>query len=129
MGTSIIQVSPRIVPLHRLVRADVLQTTNTLLVDSFQDKPSAAAAAGNIVRCALSAAGIAAMEPLMGRMGVGWYFTFLALVGGAVGLAADHIVRAKGMKWRLARGVASAMSAATVTEPSVQVPERDSKEP
>jgi hypothetical protein len=75
-----------------------------LLVDIFQENPSAAAASGNIVRCGLSAGGIAAMEPLMRKMGLGWYFTFLAVVGGVVGVAGTEFITKKGMQWRLARG-------------------------
>jgi hypothetical protein len=78
-------------------------TCNTLLVDIFQDSPSAAAASGNIVRCALSAGGIACMQPLMGRIGEGWYFVFLAVVGGAVGVPCTQIITTKGMEWRLVR--------------------------
>ena len=84
--------------------ADSLQhTCNTLLVDIFPTSPSAAAAAGNIVRCGMSAGGIAAMEPLMKRMGLGGYFTFLALLGGAVGLVGGEVLVRRGTQWRLAR--------------------------
>ena len=69
-------------------------------MDIFQDKPSAAAASGNIVRCGLSAVGIAAMEPLMERIGSGWYFTFLSLLGAVVGIASCEVLKRKGMNWR-----------------------------
>ncbi|KAH7157923.1 major facilitator superfamily domain-containing protein [Dactylonectria estremocensis] len=78
----------------------IVQTFNTLLVDIFQESPSAAAASGNIFRCGLSAAGVAAMEPLMWRMGYGWYFTFLGLAGGILGLVGREVIVRMGMKWR-----------------------------
>lgn len=114
LETCIVQVFPisYINPLSSLLlaRHDTtkgltfrLHTCNTLLVDIFQDKPSAAAASGNIVRCGLSAAGIATMEPLMQRMGLGWYFTLLSVLGAVVGLASCEVIKRKGMDWRLAR--------------------------
>ncbi len=110
LETCIVQVFPT--PTSNVVggsetrhdkRANFEHTCNTLLVDIFQDKPSAAAASGNIVRCGLSAAGIAAMEPLMQRIGLGWYFTFLSVLGAIVGLASSEVIKKKGMDWRLAR--------------------------
>ncbi|KAI2631116.1 chloramphenicol resistance protein [Xylaria nigripes] len=82
----------------------IVQTFSTLLVDIFQETPSTAAAAGNIVRCGLAAASIAAMKPLMNRMGYGWYFTMLSIVGFVIGSIGCVIVHKFGMKWRLQRG-------------------------
>ena len=76
-----------------------------MLVDVFPANPSAAAASGDIIRCGLSAAGIAAMDPLMDRMGYGWYFTFLALLASTLGILGSYIIRKKGMTWRVARTV------------------------
>ncbi|KAI3320812.1 chloramphenicol resistance protein [Xylariaceae sp. AK1471] len=81
----------------------IVQTFNTLLVDIFQETPSTAAAAGNIVRCGLAAAGIAGLKPLMNRIGSGWYFTMLALIGFVVGSAGSVMISRFGMKWRLQR--------------------------
>ncbi|KAK4113312.1 multidrug resistance protein [Canariomyces notabilis] len=90
-----------------LLETCLVQTYNTLLVDIFQESPSAAAASGNIVRCALSAGGIAAMEPLMRSLGIGWYFTLLATVSVLLGLVGNEVLTRKGMQWRRARrGVA-----------------------
>lgn len=77
-----------------------MKTFNTLLVDIFQSNPSAAAASGNIVRCGLSAVGIAAIDPLMRAMGYGWYFTFLGLLGGSLGISGSQVILLKGMEWR-----------------------------
>ncbi|KAI0521380.1 chloramphenicol resistance protein [Xylaria bambusicola] len=81
----------------------IVQTFNTLLVDIFPETPSTAAAAGNIVRCGLAAAGIAGLKPLMSYIGNGWYFTMLSIVGFAVGSVATYILRRFGMSWRLQR--------------------------
>jgi uncharacterized membrane protein len=50
------------------------------------------------------------MEPLMDKMGLGWYFTFLALFGAVVGIASGEVLKRKGMHWRLARQVSVAES-------------------
>ncbi|KAL8298697.1 hypothetical protein RB597_007352 [Gaeumannomyces tritici] len=81
----------------------IVQTGNTLLVDIFQESPSAAAASGNIVRCGLSAGGIAAMGPLMAGIGPGFFFAALALFGTICGVAGTHVLLIKGMQWRLDR--------------------------
>ncbi|KAI1328236.1 chloramphenicol resistance protein [Xylariaceae sp. FL0255] len=81
----------------------IVQTFNTLLVDIFQDMPSTAAAAGNVVRCGLAAAGIAAMKPLMLRIGNGWYFTLLSIITFVVGSIGTSLLQKFGMEWRLQR--------------------------
>ncbi|KAI1145959.1 chloramphenicol resistance protein [Nemania diffusa] len=81
----------------------IVQTFNTLLVDIFQETPSTAAAAGNIVRCGLAAAGIAGMKPLMSIIGNGWYFTMLSIIGFGVGSVGTFTLHRFGMKWRLQR--------------------------
>ncbi|KAI4954562.1 hypothetical protein J4E86_005872 [Alternaria arbusti] len=54
-------------------------TFSTLLVDSFPQSPSTAAAATSITRCAMAATGVAVLEPLLNAAGRGWYFTALGL--------------------------------------------------
>lgn len=76
---------------------------NTLLVDVFPESPSTAAAAASISRCALAASGVAAVQPLVGVLGRGWYFTALAVVTGGVGSVVVWMVRKWGTKWRLER--------------------------
>ena len=61
---------------------------NALLVDGFPDMPSTAATAGNLIRCAMSAGTIAAMQPLFNTMGRGWFFTLVGILSGAGGLIA-----------------------------------------
>lgn len=79
------------------------QTFNALLVDIFPANPSTAAASGNITRCALSAVVVAVLQPLVDVMGRGWFFTILTVLSGGGGLAADWMVKNKGMKWRRQR--------------------------
>lgn len=76
---------------------------NTLLVDVFPESPSTAAAAASIMRCAMAASGIAALQPLLNALGRGWYFTLLGLWSGGFGLAAVYFIRKKGMGWRTRR--------------------------
>ncbi|KIY00052.1 uncharacterized protein Z520_04690 [Fonsecaea multimorphosa CBS 102226] len=58
---------------------------NTLLVDVFSQSPSTAAAAASITRCAMAAAGVAVLQPLLDAAGRGWYFTVLGLWSGSFG--------------------------------------------
>lgn len=78
-------------------------TYNTLLVDVFPQSPSTAAAAASITRCAMAAAGVALLQPLLDAAGRGWYFTSLGLWSGGFGVVAVSIIRRKGMKWRASR--------------------------
>lgn len=79
------------------------QTFNALLVDIFPASPSTGAASGNITRCALSAVVVAVLQPLVDVIGRGWFFTILTVLSGGGGLAADWMVKNKGMKWRRQR--------------------------
>jgi MFS family permease len=79
------------------------QTFNTLLVDIFPASPSTAAASSNITRCALSAAMVAVMQPLVQCMGRGWYFTLLTVLSGGGGFVAAWFIKRKGMDWRRKR--------------------------
>lgn len=76
------------------------QTFNALLVDIFPASPSTAAASGNITRCALSAVAVAGLQPMVDRMGRGWYFTLLSLVSGGGGIFTNWFITTRGMTWR-----------------------------
>ncbi|OAP59165.1 hypothetical protein AYL99_06463 [Fonsecaea erecta] len=76
---------------------------NTLLVDVFSQSPSTAAAAASITRCAMAAAGVAVLQPLLDAAGRGWYFTVLGLWSGSFGAVALWCIRKKGMGWRQRR--------------------------
>lgn len=69
-------------------------------MDVFPESPSTAAAAASISRCALAASGVAAIQPLIGLLGRGWYFTALAVVTGGVGSVVIWMVRKWGAEWR-----------------------------
>ena len=69
-------------------------------MDISPQNTSTAAAAGNITRCALSAAAVAAMQPLLDVMGEGWFFTALAATSGILSVVATIFIRIRGMAWR-----------------------------
>lgn len=73
---------------------------NTLLVDVFPESPSTAAAAASISRCAMAAAGVAVLQPLLSALGRGWYFTILGIWSGSFGVIVVWLLRWKGMEWR-----------------------------
>lgn len=54
-------------------------TYSALLIDSFPNSPSTAAATTSVTRCAMAATGVAILQPLMKAAGRGWYFTALGL--------------------------------------------------
>lgn len=78
-------------------------TFSTLMVDSFPQSPSTAAAATSITRCAMAATGVAVLEPLLKAAGRGWYFTILGLWSGVLSAVAVALLRWKGMEWRKGR--------------------------
>ncbi|KAH0558953.1 hypothetical protein GP486_004424 [Trichoglossum hirsutum] len=78
-------------------------TASTLLVDIFPDMSSSAYASGQIMRCGLSAASVAALQPLVDAVGRGWYFTIFALFVGVGSLISVATSRSKGMRWRRKR--------------------------
>ncbi|KAL7919869.1 MFS general substrate transporter [Trichoderma austrokoningii] len=83
-------------------------TYGALLVDGFPQSPSTAAAATSVTRCAMAAAGVAVLQPLLTAAGRGWYFTTLGLWSGGFGVLAVLLLRWKGMKWRRLRsGISS----------------------
>ena len=89
--------------IQGILGTSIYTFSNTLLVDVFPESPSTAAAAASITRCALAAAGVAVVEPLISAMGRGWYFTALGIITGAVGSVAVWMIRTWGMKWRSER--------------------------
>ena len=79
------------------------QTFSALLVDIFPASPSTAAAASNTVKCVLSAAAVAVLQPLVGVVGRGWVLTILTAVSGGGGSVTAWMMVRKGMGWRRAR--------------------------
>jgi MFS family permease len=78
-------------------------TASALLVDIFPDKSSTAYASGQVMRCGISAASAAVLQPLVNAMGRGWYFTFLGVFVGVIGVVSVSVSRVKGMHWRQKR--------------------------
>ena len=78
-------------------------TYNALLVDVFPESPSTAAAAASIVRCAMAAAGVAILQPLIAALGRGYYFTILGAWSGVCGALVVLTIKRKGMLWRTRR--------------------------
>ncbi|KAK7550751.1 hypothetical protein JOL62DRAFT_437233 [Phyllosticta paracitricarpa] len=81
-------------------------TYNALVVDVFPASPSsaAAAAAASVVRCAMAAAAVAVLQPLVEVAGRGWYFTVLGIWSGVCGGVGVWVMRRKGMGVEDGRG-------------------------
>lgn len=78
-------------------------TASALLVDVFPNSSSTSYASGQVMRCGLSAASAAILDPLTNAVGRGWYFTVFGLFVGLSGIVSVTISRVKGMKWRQKR--------------------------
>ncbi|KAL2016773.1 hypothetical protein VTK56DRAFT_2986 [Thermocarpiscus australiensis] len=76
------------------------QTYSALIVDVFPHAPGTAAASNNITRCALAAAAVAVLDPLVGALGYGWVFTLLGLFDAASCILAVLALRRWGRGWR-----------------------------
>jgi MFS family permease len=78
----------------------VHQTYSALIVDVFPERTGTAAAANNITRCALAAAAVAMLDPLVGALGYGWVFTLLGLFDAVSCVLAVVALRRWGRGWR-----------------------------
>lgn len=78
-------------------------TASALLVDIFPTQSSSSYAAGQLMRCGLSAASAAILEPLVEAVGRGWYFTIFAIFTAMSAGVCVCLTRAKGMAWRQKR--------------------------
>ncbi|KAI0020973.1 MFS general substrate transporter [Xylariomycetidae sp. FL0641] len=76
------------------------QAYSALMVDIFPDRSATAAAANNIVRCALSAVAVAILQPLVEAIGRGWVFTIFGLVDGVGSAVMVLVLRRWGKQWR-----------------------------
>lgn len=81
----------------------LLQVYSALLVDIFPEKSGTIAASNNIMRCGLSAAVVAALDPLVDAIGHGWFFTIVALLDGGLCIVGVVVLRCYGMLWRKKR--------------------------
>ncbi|MCJ1292669.1 hypothetical protein MMC34_004222 [Xylographa carneopallida] len=66
--------------LNAYVLSGSFQALNVLIVDCHPDSSAAASAALNLVRCLLGAGGVAAVIPLLDRIGSGWTGTMVTLI-------------------------------------------------
>jgi len=73
--------------------------TNGLLIDLHRDKPAAATAAINFVRCLMSAGGSAAIIPMCTAMNPGWAFTLIGLVY-VILIGVVVWIMKNGLRWR-----------------------------
>lgn len=97
----------------------IFTVCGTLLTD-LNPKQSATVQAGyNLIRCALSAGGIAGLQALIDAIGVGWCFTFYAIIG-ALCIPIFVLLRSHGMQWRT--GSRGPSNCAARTEQSSQDP-------
>ena len=71
----------------------------TLLTDLNPKNSSTVQASYNLVRCSTNAAGIAALQPLIDCVGVGWCFSIFAVTG-VLCVLPLLILRVKGSDWR-----------------------------
>jgi MFS family permease len=78
-------------------------TSSALLVDVFPNTPSTAYASGQIIRCGLSAASAAVIEPLVKAVGRGWYFTIFSVSTCSICTLCVFCSRWKGAMWRQKR--------------------------
>ena len=76
------------------------QMYSALLVDIFPERPSTAAASGNIARCILSAIAVASLQLLVNALGRGWFFTLLSAVNSVTGIVVVFLIQTRGRRWR-----------------------------
>ena len=74
----------------------------TLITDLNPDRSSTVQASYNLVRCLMNAAGIAALQPIIDSVGVGWCFTIFAAIG-ALCVPFLLLLRLRGLAWRLGK--------------------------
>lgn len=92
---------PLILQFYMGAKCTVLhQVYSALVVDIFPEKPSTIAASNNIIRCGLSAAVVAALNPLVNVMGRGWFFTMVAFLDGGLCMVCVVVLRRWGKHWR-----------------------------
>ena len=77
----------------------IFTVCGTLLTDLNPNQSATVQAGYNLVRCTLSAGGIAALQPLIDAIGVGWCFTIYGIIG-ALCIPIFVLLRSRGMQWR-----------------------------
>lgn len=97
----------------------IFTVCGTLLTDLNPNQSATVQAGYNLIRCALSAGGIAALQALIDAIGVGWCFTIYAIIG-ALCIPIFALLRSHGMQWRT--GSRGPHGCAAGTEESSQRP-------
>ena len=77
----------------------VFSVCGTLLTDLNPGRSATVQASYNLIRCALSAAGVGALQAVIDGVGVGWCFTLYAVIG-AFSVPLFLVLRRSGEKWR-----------------------------
>lgn len=77
----------------------IFTVCGTLLTDLNPNQSATVQAGYNLIRCALSAGGIGALQALIDAVGVGWCFTIYAIIG-ALCMPIFVLLRSHGMQWR-----------------------------
>lgn len=80
----------------------IFTVCGTLLTDLNSDHSATIQASYSLVRCALSAAGIAAVQAMIDAVGVGWCFLIFAVIG-AFCAPIFVLLRYRGWEWRRAK--------------------------
>ena len=71
----------------------------SLLTDWNPQRSATVQASSNLVRCALGAAGVAALQPMIDAIGTGWCFTVFAMLG-VLCIPLLLLLRIRGRSWR-----------------------------
>lgn len=77
----------------------IFSICGTLLTDLNPGRSATAQASYNLVRCALSAAGVGALQATINGVDVGWCFTIYAIIG-ASAIPLFLVLRQWGEQWR-----------------------------
>lgn len=98
----------------------IFTVCGTLLTDLNPDRSATVQAGYNLIRCALSAGGIAGLQALIDAVGVGWCFTIYGIIG-ALCIPIFVLLRSHGMQWRT--GSRGPHGCAERTEEARKIPE------
>ncbi|OAG39945.1 hypothetical protein AYO21_05818 [Fonsecaea monophora] len=82
-------------------QVSIFTICGTLLTDLNPNRSATVQASYSLIRCLLSAGGIAAVETLIDAVGAGWCFTVFALVVGVVCVPLAVALRKWGPRWRI----------------------------
>lgn len=77
----------------------IFNICGTFLVDLHPDCPSAVSALLNLLRCSLSATGLAVLQIIENHIGIGWCFTLFSGIA-VTTIPLLFVQKIHGMKWR-----------------------------